>query len=315
MEFKDYYKILGVSKTATAEEIKAAFRKLATKYHPDKNKTDPKAEEKFKNINEAYQVLSDAEKRSKYDNLGMNWNAHRGSGGTGDNFNWEQWFGSNPSQQRRRNPSNSFGDIFGKGGGLSDFFEKIFGGGFSNTQDYPTQSRGNDYETCVELTLEEAFRGTLRKLSINNQTLEVKFKKGIKDGQTLKLSGKGLQGSNNGLNGDLLIKVIIKPTNSIERKGDDLFADVFVDLFTMILGGSATIKTFEGKIKINIPAESQNGKLLKLSGMGMPKYESQKERGDLYLKLFAKLPEKLTKEEIELFEKLKDISIQKSKSI
>jgi curved DNA-binding protein len=267
MDFKDYYKILGVSKTATADEIKSAFRKLATKYHPDKNKTDPKAEEKFKDINEAYQVLSDPDKRNKYDTLGSNWNAHRGSGGTGEDFNWEDYFNQGRGGQRRRTTQNPFGDMFGGGGGLSDFFEKIFGGGgFSQgKQTRNSSAKGQDMETTVELSLEEAFTGTSRKLLLNNNKIEVKFKKGIREGQTLRLSGMGAPSPNGGANGDLIIKVSIKQTEKIERKGDDLYVKVSIDFFTFLLGGTAKIKTFGGTIKVNIPKGSQNGKILKIS--------------------------------------------------
>lgn len=308
MEFKDYYKILGISKTASAEEIKSAFRKLATKYHPDKNRTDPKAEEKFKDINEAYQVLSDPEKRSKYDTLGSNWNAHRGSGGTGDNFNWEQWFNSGGGRQKRKTQSNPFGDIFGGGGGLSDFFERIFGGGFTQTQNNSNKSfKGNDYETEVELSLEESFKGTLRKLNINEKKVEVKFKRGIRSGQTLRLSGLGEEVSNGGSNGDLIIHVKINSDKHIDRKGDDLYVDVFLDFFTILLGGSAKIKTFGGTIKFNIPEGSQLGKILKIPKMGMPNYENPELKGDLYLILNTILPEKLSDQEIEIVSKWKEI--------
>lgn len=301
MEFKDYYKILGVSKNATPAEIKTAFRKLANKYHPDKNKTDTNAEEKFKDLNEAYQVLSDPEKRNKYDTLGSNWNAHRGSGGTGDNFNWEQWFSQNRGSQSRRKSQNPFGDMFGGGGGLSDFFEKIFGGGgFSQNQTSRSSSRGNDLETSVDLNLEEAFRGTSRKLTLNNRKIEVKFKRGIRDGQVLRLSGMGAPGENGGSNGDLIVKVNLSSPENMERRGDDLFVQVPIDFFTFILGGSAKLKTYGGTIKFNIPKGSQNGKLLKIPNMGMPKYDSNELFGDLYLELMVKLPEKLTEEEYSL---------------
>jgi curved DNA-binding protein len=316
MEFKDYYKILGVTKTATPEEIKSAYRKLANKYHPDKNKTDPKAEDKFKDINEAYQVLSDPEKKGKYDTLGSNWNAHRGSGGSDETFNWDQWFNTGGgSRQRRRTSSNPAGDFFGGGGGVSDFFEKIFGGaGFSQGRTQKrTHSKGNDFETSVELTLEESFFGTSRILSINDKKIEIKFKKGIRDGQTLQLSGMGAPSPDGGSNGDLIIKVSILKNDSIVRKEDDLYVDVWIDFFTMILGGSAKIKTYSGTIKFNIQQGTQNGKLLKIPKMGMPKYEHPNETGDLYLKLFSKLPEKLSNAEIDIIKKWKEL--QKDKSI
>lgn len=308
MEFKDYYKILGIEKSATESEIKSAFRKLATKYHPDKNRTDPKAEEKFKDINEAYQVLSDPEKRQKYDTLGANWNAHRGTGGTGDNFNWEQWFNSGNTRSRRPRSSNPFGDMFGgAGGGVSDFFERIFGGGFSQSQ--PKQKvhrKASSIETNVELSLEEAFSGVSRTLSINDRKIEIKFKRGIADGHVLRLSGMGPADSE-GTNADLIIKVSIRKEDLIERKGDDLYVDVFVDFFSFILGGSAKIKTFGGTVKFNISAGTQNGKLLKIPKMGMPRYDNSNETGDLYLMLNVKLPENLKDEEKLLVKKWRDM--------
>jgi curved DNA-binding protein len=320
MEFKDYYKVLGVSKTATADEIKTAYRKLANKYHPDKNKTDKDAEEKFKEINEAYQVLSDSEKRAKYDNLGQNWNTHQRTGGTGDDFDWMKWYNTNARKTSSSKKTNfkNFGDFFSNGEGLSDFFDKIFGGNytgkFSQNQGYAkTPVRGEDIETSVEISLEEAYKGTARILNINDKKVEVKFKQGIQDNQILKLTGLGAPGKNGGENGDLFVKVTIKPHSKIERKGDDLFVDVPIDLFTLLLGGTAKLRTFSGKIKINIPPQSQNNKIMKLSGLGMPsEYENKK--GDLYIKLIAKLPEHLTDEQINLIKKLKELQNNKLKT-
>lgn len=317
MEFKDYYKILGVSKNATLEQIKAAYKELAKKYHPDKNKQDPKAEEKFKEINEAYQVLSDKEKRSKYDNLGSQWNSYQNTGGSSDNFNWEEWF--TPSSRGRRK-SKTVGDFFSSGGGLSDFFEKIFGEGFSSTQYSQSQGyqrtpvQGNDIKTDVEISLEEAFRGTTRMLSIDSKKVEVRFKPGIQDGQVLKLPNLGNPGQNGGQNGNLFVTVKIAPHPKLERKGDDLYVDVSVDYLTMILGGIAKINTLSGPVKFDIPQFTQNEKVFKLANQGMPNYNNPEKRGDLYVKLIAKLPESLTDSEFLLIKELKELSKKHKKN-
>ncbi|HOV93168.1 MAG TPA: DnaJ C-terminal domain-containing protein [Candidatus Kapabacteria bacterium] len=318
MEFKDYYKILGVSKNATIDEIKAAYKELAKKYHPDKNKQDPKAEEKFKEINEAYQVLSDKEKRAKYDNLGSEWNSYQSRGGSSESFNWEQWF--NQSSSRGKRKSRTVGDFFSSGGGLSDFFEKIFGEGFapssySQSQGYQrTPSQGEDLQTEVELSLEEAFKGTTRMLSVDSKKVEVRFKPGIQDGQVLKLPQLGRTGKYGGLNGDLYVTVKISPHPKLQRKGDDLFVDVWVDYLTMILGGSAKINTLSGPVKFDIPKFTQNTKVFKLSNQGLPNYNNPEKRGDLYVKLLAKLPESLTDSEILLIKELKELSKKQKKN-
>jgi curved DNA-binding protein len=313
MEFKDYYKVLGVSKNATVEEIKAAYKELAKKYHPDKNKQDPKAEEKFKEINEAYQVLSDKEKRAKYDNLGSEWNSYRSTGGDSGAFNWEQWFAQSQPGKSRRRSSKTVGDFFSSGGGVSDFFEKIFGDSFSSSpfaqkQGYQrTPEAGEDLQTEVELSLEEAYKGTTRILSIDSKKVEVRFKPGIQNGQVLKLSQMGKPGKNNGPSGNLYVTVKISPHQKLERKGDDIYVDIDVDYLTMILGGSTKLNTLGGPIKFNIPQFTQNQKVLKLSGQGMPNYNNPEKHGDLYVKLLAKLPESLSDSELLLLKELKEL--------
>ena len=310
VEFKDYYKILGVDKQATADEIKQAYRKLARQYHPDSNKSDPNAENKFKEISEAYQVLSDPEKRRKYDNLNNSFNRHRQTGGSNDDFDWASWFAEAQQSAGRRSRSTyqTVGDFFSSGGGLSDFFERIFGSGFSSRQGfkYPPQ-RGEDIEVEVELTLAEAFSGTTRQIQANGKKIEVKFKPGIADGQVMKISGQGSDGNYGGQKGDLIVKVKVLPHNKVERRGDDLYLDLPVDLFTAVLGGSAKIKTFSGMVKVTIPPGTSSGKILKLKGLGMPKYNSEGNRGDLFLNVQIKVPKNLTDEEKSLFEKLQQL--------
>ncbi|MFP4528374.1 MAG: DnaJ C-terminal domain-containing protein, partial [Candidatus Kapaibacterium sp.] len=289
-------------------------------------KDNKEAEEKFKDISEAYDVLKDTEKRQKFDNLGSSYNRFRQSGGTSQDFNWSDWFSQQQAQRGQK--YRTMGDFFSQGGGLSDFFEKIFGGGaaaggagfgqeFSGTRpgagyrqqtgfNYPPR-KGENYESEVEISLEEAYRGTSRMIEINSHRLEVKFRPGITDGQIMKISGKGMPGAGGGKRGDLLIRVKVRPHKRVERRGDDLYVDAEIDLYKMILGGQSTLSTFGGRLKFNITPESQPGKVMKLSGQGMPHYNDPSKKGDLYVKLGVRLPKNLTDEEKELFKKLKDI--------
>jgi curved DNA-binding protein len=311
VDFKDYYKILGVNKSASQDEIKKQYKKLLLKYHPDKNPGDPSAESKFKDVAEAYEVLSDTEKRRKYDNLGSSWNNFSKSGKRAEDFDWSQWFANQQQQRKARSQSGTsdFGDMFGGGGsGVSDFFEKIFGGGFSGRSSYrQTPKRGKDYHTEIEISLEQAFKGTSAMLNVDGQKIEVKIHPGISDGQILKISNKGYPGSNGGPRGDLIIKVNVKNHKRVERKGDDLNVDVPIDLYTAVLGGETRISTFSGKINLKITPETQQGKIVKLSGQGMPKYNLPNQRGDLYVKFIINIPKNLTDKEIELFSELKKL--------
>ncbi len=311
MDFKDYYKVLEVDKKASDEEIKKSYKKLAKKYHPDVNKS-PEAEKKFKDISEAYNVLGDAEKRRKYDNLGSSYNDFTQRGGSGEGYDWSQWYNNQAGNQRSGQTIN---DIFDNGGSVSDFFERIFGSGMKNPfgkQANPPQN-GENYEMNVELSLEEAFAGTARLLTINGQKMEIKFKPGVKTDQILKITGKGYPGKNNGKNGDLIIKIKILEHNKFERIDNDIKMDTLIDVFTLMLGGEAKVSTLSGQIKITIPPESQNGKVLKLKGQGMPLYNDNTKRGDLFLKLVAKLPTKLTDKEKELLTEVREINKNKKK--
>ena len=303
MEFKDYYKILGVDKKATTEQIKTAYRKLARKHHPDVNPNDKEAEAKFKEATEAYEVLSDPENRKKYDTLGSNWRQHRQSGGRAEDYNWQQWYSGAPGGGQRQYEYRGDSDDFFQGGGnggFSDFFSSIFG-----RRGAAQQMKGQDFEATAELTLEEAFAGTQRILTVDGKSIKISIKPGIRDGQKLKLSGKGGQGRG-GPNGDLYIVIRIAPHARYERKEDDLYVRVPVDLYTALLGGETEVQTLSGAVKLKISPESQNGAVLRLKGMGMPKYNS-KERGDLYARLDVQLPKKLTHEERELFQQLAEL--------
>lgn len=304
MEYKDYYKVLGVSKTVTPDEIKKAYRKLAVKYHPDKNPGNKAAEDKFKEINEAYEVLGDAEKRKKYDELGENWKYYQQGGRPAEGFDWSQYAGGNGG----RGYTYTSGDF--NEGSFSDFFESIFGGGRfggGGARGRAQARKGEDYRAEMDISLEEAYNGTTRQININGQTLEMKIRPGTHDGQVLRLRGKGGAGRNGGPSGDVYITVHIPKHPHYEIKGDDLYCEVPVDLYTAVLGGKALVRTLKGTIRIDIARGTQNGKLLRLKGMGMPKFGKNNEHGDMYAKVHVQLPEKLTDKETELFTQLANL--------
>jgi curved DNA-binding protein len=304
MEYKDYYKILGVSKNAPVEEIKKAYRKLAAKYHPDKNPGDKAAEEKFKDINEAKEVLSDPEKRKMYERFGSAYKQYQTTGRPGD-FDWSQFTGGRGGQSFGGGSIN-FEDLFG---GSGDFFEILFGqpsaGGRRKNWRSASVAKGQDLTAEASVTLEEAYHGTTRQLSVGGEMIKFSIKPGTKDRQKLKMSGKGGPGKNDGPRGDLYITVKVTPHPRFERDGDNLIGDLPVDIYTAILGGKAELKTLKGVIKVDIPPETENGKMLRLKGMGMPLYGLPDTFGDLYAKISLKIPQNLSAEEAALFKKLK----------
>lgn len=311
MDFKDYYKILGVDKNASQAEIKSAYRKMAQKYHPDKNKGDSAAESTFKDVAEAYQVLSDPEKRNKYDTLGSNWQQHRQTGGSGSDFNWNDWVPNSKRTAGSRKAGKTVGDIFNQGGSFSDFFEQIFGSTYGKQSGFAAKPEaGEDLKIEIELTLEDVFNGVTKKININGKTIEVKFKKGISDDYTLKISGKGKPGRNGGPDGNLLINVKVIEHNQYIRKINDLYVETQVELFTMLLGGETKLKTLGGTLQIKIPEASQNGKEMKLKGQGMPIYDKNGDRGDLFIKLFAKLPSSISEKEKNIIKEWKKIALK-----
>lgn len=312
MDFKDYYTILGVDKKASGAEIKKKYRQLAQKYHPDKNPGDKASEEKFKELSEAYEVLSDADKRAKYDRLGSSWNNYTQSGGRNEDFNWTEWFQKSNAKRRANDRFSNFNDMFSQGENVSDFFQKIFGNEARAKASAQVPKKGDDYETSVELNLEEVFKGTSRILSFNNQKIEVKFRPGIEDNQVLKITGKGNIGRHGGPNGDLIIKVLVKPHQRLKRVGNDLYLEITIDLFKALLGGTFNLTTFSGTLKMKIPPETQPGKILKLNAQGLPNYNEPSKRGDLLVTINVKLPTNLTDEEKQLFTKIKEL--RKSKS-
>ncbi len=311
LEFKDYYTTLGVTKTAKAEEIKKAYRNLAKKYHPDSNK-DADAEKRFKEISEANTVLSDPEKRKKYDSLGSDWNKHRQTGGNNDDFNWNDYMAQN-ARQKASSAKQKFGGAFGDSG-ISDFFEKFFGGGFSASsgqskprqQHKQTYTKGENYKTEISVTLEEICKGTKKQLQVNAEKFEVTFKPGLSEGQKLKISGKGLPPENGGANGDLIINVKVIEDKQHKIVGKDIYKDLEIDVVTAILGGQLKVDTFYGKVMINIAPGSRSGKLLKLKGMGIPDYKNSTLKGDLYIKLCLQISENITAKEIEFYKEIQN---------
>lgn len=301
MDYKDYYEILGVSKSAGQDEIKKAYRKLAVKYHPDKNKDNKQAEDRFKEIGEAYEVLKDPEKRKKYDQLGAKWDQYQDPGaGTGDPFYHE----------------GSFGDVFGANNDFSDFFNAFFGdmgdmrggrmsGGFKGFDSRAAAKKGEDYQAVMEISLSEAYFGTTRILNVNGQKLRATIKPGTHDGQELRIKGKGGQGFKGGTPGDIFIKVKIIPDKKYELQGTNLLYKADVDVYTAILGGVAEVNTLAGKLSLNVPKGSQPGSKLRLKGKGMPVFNKPGNYGDLIVQLNVLIPRNLSEEELELFRKLK----------
>jgi curved DNA-binding protein len=306
MNYKDYYKILGVAKNATAKEIKKAYRKLAAQYHPDKNPDDKVAEEKFKEINEANEVLSDKEKREKYDTLGSNWEAYQH---TGDD--WRDY--AKQQNQQRRHSRGGSSEFYGDSGGedFSSFFETFFGGGGQTGRHQRDAFSGGDIQAELPITILEAYKGSKRTFEIHNENLRITIKPGSYDGQQLKIKGKGQPGVRGGNRGDLYIILRVQPDPRFERNFDNLLYNASIDLYTAILGGKIEVPTLSGILKITVPKGSKTGKILRLKARGMPKYGSESSFGDMLVKLNVVLPKNLSKEEESLFKQLKELQTQK----
>ncbi len=334
MDYKDYYQVLGVKKGATEKELKTAYRKLAKELHPDKNPGNKQAETRFKEINEAYEVLSDPDKRQKYDTVGANWPQYEqwqragGAGAQGQPFDWEQFgAGGQPTGRGggggyRTITQEELNSLFGGGEGFSDFFRTFFGGrggGMGGMEGAGGQAggrggrarRGQDYEQPVSVTLEEAFSGSQRVLESQSsdgkaRRLEVKIPAGVKDGSRIRMAGEGGAGAGGGPKGDLYLVISVQPHALYQREDDDLRLELPVEVATLVLGGELAIPTLKGtKLALKIPPETQNGKVFRLSGQGMPVLGDATQRGDLFVQVKAVLPTNLSAKERQLFEELR----------
>ncbi len=303
MDYQDYYKTLGVERSASQEDIKRAYRKLAMKYHPDRNPGNKAAEENFKQINEAYEVLGDAKKRAHYDQLGASYQQWQATGGQG-NFNWADWFMQGAGRGGTRVEVGNIEDLFG-GGGFSDFFNTIFGGfGGGGRSQSRASARPRTYEQPVAISLAEAFHGTTRAIQIENRRVEVKIPPGAKTGTRVRVAGV-VPGSAGGQNADLHLVIEVSPDARFERKGDDLYSEATADLYTAILGGQINVATLAGNVLLTIPPGTQPGQTFRLAGKGMPKLRNPQEHGDFFVRLKVQLPRNLTPQQRELFEQLR----------
>ncbi|HVG55751.1 MAG TPA: DnaJ C-terminal domain-containing protein [Vicinamibacterales bacterium] len=326
MEFKDYYSTLGVAKAATEKEIKQAFRKLARKFHPDVNPGDKAAETKFKEINEAYEVLGDPAKRKKYDELGANWRMYEQAGAAGGAGpfpgGWNVNVGGAPGGGYRTMTQEEMEEMFGDSTPFSDFFTTFFGGGFEGAGagaargargGRTRQRAGRDVEHELELTLEDAFHGTTRRLALTHdghaRTVDVRIPAGVGDGSRVRVSGEGEHGVGGAASGDLYLRVRLASHPVFERKGRDLYAKVPVLVTTAVLGGEAEVQTLAGKpARLRIPSMTQNGQVFRLKGFGMPAVGKTNERGDLYARVDVQMPTQLSSEERAHYEALAKLS-------
>jgi len=304
MDYKDYYQILGVPRDADAETIRKAYRKLAKKYHPDTNPNDKAAEARFKEINEANAVLSDADKRAKYDRFGRDWERYQQAGAAGG-FDWSQYTRSNP---RSYTYTYSGDDPFGAGtGNFSSFFEMLFGAGRRGGMgDFSTTSRPPASEINVRVTLQEVLHGTTRLLEREDGTREVKIPPGVKTGSKIRLAGEGNTGAF-GERGDLYLVIDVLPDPIFERKDDDLYLNFNLPLTVAVLGGEVQINTLEGPVSLRVPPETQNGAKFRLRGKGLTNLINREQRGDLYATAGVVLPTRLSNEERALFERLRQL--------
>jgi curved DNA-binding protein len=295
MDYKDYYKTLGVERNASDDDIRKAYRKLAMKYHPDRNPNDKEAEERFKEINEAYQVLSDATKRAHYDRLGSDYSNWQQRGAPGD-FNWDQ-YGGFPGGVRV--DYGDLDDILGGAGGFSDFFRTIFGRGAEDVGTGTrtrTRQQPQGYQQELAITLDEAYHGTTRLLQTDGKQKQVRIPAGVRTGSKVRVAGAGP----NGL--DLYLIVDVQEDKRFERRGNDLHTTATVGLFTAVLGGEAEVETLNGKIKLNVPAGTQPEQVFRLAGRGMPSVKNADQKGDLYVRLKVQIPKYLSPKQRELLE-------------
>ncbi|MBV6396587.1 MAG: Curved DNA-binding protein [Anaerolineales bacterium] len=293
MDYKDYYKVLGVDRKASADDIRKAYRKLALKYHPDRNPGDKAAEERIKEVNEAYQVLGDSDKRARYDQLGSAYSNWQGRGAPGD-FDWGQWTGG------QRVDASDLNDLFGEGG-FSDFFRSIFAGmgASASTGGRARPSRG--MEQPITISLGEAYHGTSRQLQSDQRRMEVRIPPGVKTGSKVRVAGAAPNG------GDLYLVVDIPADARFERDGDHLKTSANVDVFTILLGGETDVETMTGKVKLSVPAGTQPDQIFRLAGRGMPHLNKKDVKGDLYVRLKVQVPKYLSPKQRELLEEASKI--------
>ncbi|WP_299124322.1 J domain-containing protein [uncultured Winogradskyella sp.] len=290
MAFIDYYKILGVSKTASENDIKKAYRKLARKYHPDLNPNDKDAEQKFKDINEANEVLSNAENRKKYDEYGEHWQ------------HAEEYEKAKHQEQYQRSTRDPYGGYSEED--FSDFFGSMFGGGSSQFRGQKVKFKGQDFNAQLQLNLKDVYTTHKRTLTVNNKNIRITIPAGVENGQIIKIKGHGGKGVNGGPNGDLFIEFSIINKTQFRRDGDNLNVSIDLDLYKAVLGGEIMVNTFDGKAKLKVKPETQNGTKVKLKGKGFPRYKKEGQFGDLYVTFNIKTPTKLSIKEKELFTEL-----------
>jgi curved DNA-binding protein len=308
MEYKDYYKILGVSRSAKEDEIRKAYRKLAQKHHPDKNPGDKGAEERFKEINEAYQVLSDPEKRARYNQLGESYTRWQQRGAPSGGFNWDDWFtqqggGGNRSQYVQ---VDNLEDLMG--GNFSEFFRRIFGGmsgmgDVSGAGGRRTAAPRQNYEQPVTISMTEAYQGTTRRIEGNGRRLEVKIPAGVRTGLKIRVAN-AVQNPSTGAQNDLYLVIEVADDPRFVRRGNNLHTDIPIDLYTAVLGGEVTVPTLSGNVVLTIPAGTQPDQTFRLQGKGMPHLKESGKFGDLLACVKVNIPRKLSKEQKELFQQL-----------
>jgi curved DNA-binding protein len=297
MEFVDYYKVLGLTKQATEADIKKAYRRLARKYHPDLNPNDAGAKIKFQQVNEANEVLSDSAKRIKYDQYGKDWKA-------GDEASHRHQQNSGPNRQEWSSGGrgSTYQDFSEQD--FSDFFQSMFGGEARGRQGSQVKYRGQDVSAELHLDLKDAYTTHKQTLNVNGKNIRLTIPAGVEDGQTIKIAGHGGAGKNGGPNGDLYITFIVTNSSRFKREGNNLTVDVELNLYTAVLGGEIMLDTFDGKVKLVVKPETQNGTRVKLKGKGFPVYKKEGEFGDLYVTWKIKIPTNLSEKEKELFREL-----------
>ena len=316
MEYKDYYKILGVDRKANVDEIKKAYRKLALKHHPDRNPGDKQSEDKFKEINEAYQVLSDSDKRARYDQLGDSYQSWQQRGGVPGGFNWDEWFTPSQGGGNVRVEVGNLEDLFGGAGigDFSEFFRRIFGG-MGGMPNYDARGRSQvrpssryqatPLEHEVEISLYEAYHGTSRRLETDGRRLEVKIPSGARTGTKIRVPNA--VATPDGQKTDLFLVIKVTSDSDFELKGSDLYTDIPVELYKAVLGGEVNVRTMSGDVILTIPPGTQPGQTIRLAGKGMPKIKNPDQHGDLYIRIKVNIPRKLSPEQRELFQKLQKL--------